>query len=232
MAVRVAEAIAWIVGIAAVLFLGRIFILLNDSAGLSGFQKGEVLGRVVGAVLVGLVIRWAWVKLRKRGRVLSPWILLIACASLAGGLSSSPGLVLPPAGAPIGTYLKVGTPYVVEPQSADVDARFASAVTAFHATASEVRQISLDGEAVGFLVVVNVGATESDEFMNGAESGFEKNSGAEAHTETIAGKTAMVGTSQDVHVVIWVEAPYGLILYAADAESSKALAASIITAYK
>jgi hypothetical protein len=232
MALRVAEAIAWVVGIAAVLFLGRIFILLNGSSSLSGFQQGEVIGRVVGAVVVGLVIRWVWVKLRKGGRVLSPWILLIACASLAGGLSSSPGLVLAPPAAPIGTYLKVGTPYVLESAPPEFAASVDASIGELHASAVEVRQISSGSEAVAYLIVANVNADASDEFLRGVESGFEKNAGAEAHADTVNGKPVVVGSAPGGSMVLWSEAPYGLILYVADIESGKAIAASIIAAYQ
>lgn len=232
LALRVLEAVAWVIGIGAVLFLGRAFVLFNDSSSLSGFQKGELVGRIVGAVVAGVVVRWIWVKVRKHGRILSPWILLVATAGLGLGIASSPGLLLATPSTPIGTYLKVGPPYVLETAPPEISAQFATLVTSFHASASEFRQVTSDGEVVGYLLVVNIDAGDSDEFMAGAERGFEENGGAEAHKDVVAGKTVIVGTSQDVNAIIWVEAPYGLVLYAADIESGKELAASVIAAYQ
>lgn len=82
---RTAEAVVWALGVFVVLFLGRITLLVDPSVDLSGFERGEIVGRIAGALTIGVVIRWVWIKLRKRGRVLSPWILVIA--ALALGLS-------------------------------------------------------------------------------------------------------------------------------------------------
>jgi hypothetical protein len=84
---RVAETVVWIFGVVTVLILGRIFVLLDTTADLSVFERGEVVGRIAGALFMGWVIRWAWVRIRKRGRVISPWILVIAALALTSQLA-------------------------------------------------------------------------------------------------------------------------------------------------
>ena len=86
---RTADAVVWVLGIVAVLFLGRVVLLVSPSAGLSAFERGQIVGRIAGAVFAGVVVRWVWVKLRKRGRVLSPWILVVATLLLVSALSRS-----------------------------------------------------------------------------------------------------------------------------------------------
>jgi hypothetical protein len=104
-----AEVVAWIVGLAAVLFFGRVYAVLTGTRTMSPNQAGEIVGTLIGAVLVGVFVRWLFVKWRKRGRVISPWILVIATFVLLIGLS---GQRIPGASGdalPIGTYLAIET---------------------------------------------------------------------------------------------------------------------------
>ena len=227
---RVAETIAWVVGIVAVLFLGRIALLWNAS--LSSFEQGELVGKIVGAVLIGLVVRWIWVRLRKRGRVVTPWILLIATVVLALDLVRDPTIAGPSASVPIETYLKVGTPYALSVPAPDESKQFKDALAAAGVGDSEVREVKDGTETVGYLLVANLRATSSDSFMRGLERGFEENEGAEAHSDVIAGKDVVVGTGPQFTAIIWAEPPYGLVVYATDVNTGKLVAASIISAYK
>jgi hypothetical protein len=86
---RVSDGVVWSLGIFTLLFLGRAWLLFDPAADLSGFERGQVVGRIAGAVLTGAVVRWVWVRLRKRGRVLSPWILVVATLLLVSSLTRS-----------------------------------------------------------------------------------------------------------------------------------------------
>jgi hypothetical protein len=83
---RTAEAVVWALGVFVVLFLGRIALLFNPSLNLTAFERGEIVGGIFGALTLGVVIRWVWIKLRKQGRILSPWILVIAALALGSAL--------------------------------------------------------------------------------------------------------------------------------------------------
>lgn len=229
---RIVEGVVWVVGILGLLFLGRIGLLLNSSTTLSSFEQGQLVGTIVGALLIGLVVRWVWVKLRKRGRVRSPWIVLIACVVLLINLGRQPGLGAAPASVPIDTYLKVGTPYALSVPAPDESKQFKDALAAAGVADSEVREVKDGTETVGYLLVANLRATSSDSFMRGLERGFEENEGAEAHSDVLAGKDVVVGTGPQFTAIIWTEPPYGLVVYATDVNTGKLVAASIISAYK
>jgi hypothetical protein len=83
----VLEGIAWVISLAAVLFFGRVFAAIGSDEPLSAYEWGVVAGSIFGALLVGLVVRWIWVKVRGRGRVLSPWVPIIAVVVLIVNLS-------------------------------------------------------------------------------------------------------------------------------------------------
>jgi hypothetical protein len=75
---KVLEGIASVMGLAAVLFFGGVFAAIGSDEPLTAYEWGVVAGSIFGALLIGFVVRWIWVKVRGRGRVLSPWVLLIA----------------------------------------------------------------------------------------------------------------------------------------------------------
>ena len=228
---RIAEAVVWVLGIFVVLFLGRIALLFNPSVDLSGFERGEIVGRIFGALTLGVVIRWVWIKLRKRGRVLSPWILVIAALALGSSLARDVTLI-PPVGAPIDTYLEVGAPYDIGPAPADVAAQFAEVFDQAGSTATEVREIREAGTPVGYLLVANVGGTAADDFLADFESGFEENAGAEASMSTISAAEVLVGTGPDFAGIVWNEPPYAVVVYSLDVDSARALATSVMAAYR
>jgi len=235
--VRIAEALAWLAGVAAVLVFGRVLPLLNPPSGLTsyeqGFRIGVVVGGVVVAILLGLAVRWAWVRLRKRGRVRSPWILAIATIALIVGLLRDPTVgAIAGADLPIETYLHVGSPYALVIPPADVadgfEHGFGPAVSNV-----EVREIRIGEDPVGYLVVVDAHLTESDtEFLRGFETGFEGTPGVEAHSETIAGRSGLVGAGLESGFAAWTEPPYAIIVYAINVDSARLLATSVISAYE
>jgi|GEM_PF-6980663 hypothetical protein len=231
-ATRTIEAIAWVVGGIAVLFFGRTLVLFNADASFSGFERGELVGYMVGAVLLGALFRWIFVRLRKRGRVLSPWVLVVATVVLAAHGFSLPSSASTIAAQPISTYLKIGAPYNLVTADADTVSQLANGFKDEGATETEVREITQGTETVGFLVIANVDATDSDVFRAGVESGFEKTEGAEAHEDIIGSRKVVVGTVSGVVAVFWAEEPYGLIVYAFDVDSGKALAGSVMDAYR
>ncbi len=228
---RIAENVVWVLGVVAVLFLGRIFVLVDPAAGLSGFERGQVVGRVAGAIFIGFVIRWVWVKLSRRGRVLSPWIL-VAAALVLGSQLSRDLAAAPPVSSPADTYLAVGAPYVLETPTAEVAAQISEAFQRGGSSATEVREIHEDDVAIGYLLVANVGTNASDDFLAGFEDGFEENAGAEAHRDIVGGTDSLVGTGPEFAFVVWKEPPYAVVVYALDLESGKVLAESVMAAYR
>ena len=88
---RTVEVIAWVVGIAAVLFFGRVFAALGASEEVSAEEWGRITGTIVGALLIAVGVRWLLVKAGRARRVLSPWIPVIATLILLVGLFSRAG---------------------------------------------------------------------------------------------------------------------------------------------
>jgi hypothetical protein len=229
---RAAEAVVWVLGVFVVLFLGRITLLFNPALDLSGFERGEIVGRIAGALTLGAVIRWVWIKLRKRGRVLSPWILVIAALALGSSLTRDAAGLIPPVGAPIDTYLEIGTPFTLGPPAADVNREFVDQFAGSGSTATEVREIREGGEPIGYVIVANIGTTVAGDFFSGFEAGFNQSEGAEAKIEVVGGREALVGTGPAFAVVVWKEPPYAVVVYAADVERGRQIAASIMGAYE
>lgn len=229
---RLVERILWVLGILAVLFFGRIIVVISPSTTLSSFERGTLVGTMVGAVLFGLVVRWIWVRVRKRGEVWSPWILVLATVLLVLSAVRIPGSAAPSAAVPIATYLRISAPYSLAAAPPDATSQFGGALTNAGANETAVRAVMDGSQTVGYLVVSNLGTTSSHEFMNGFAAGFEENAGSEAHAEVVDGKDVVVGTGPQSSTVIWTEPPYGLIVYAADADSGKVVAASIMDAHR
>jgi uncharacterized membrane protein YczE len=75
-----------VVGIFCLLFLGRALPVLTGARTVTPYAAGLVFGTILAAVLVGLFIRWVVVKVRRRGRLLSPWILVVAILVLLLGM--------------------------------------------------------------------------------------------------------------------------------------------------
>jgi hypothetical protein len=79
-----------VVGILCLLFLGRALPILTEARTVTPYAAGQVFGTILAAVLVGLFIRWVVVKVRRRGRLLSPWILVVAILVLLLGMGRQP----------------------------------------------------------------------------------------------------------------------------------------------
>ena len=230
---RVLEAVAWVVGVLAVLFFGRIYAVWSGSRTLTPYQWGEVTGTIFGAIIIGILVRWVVVKLRHRGRVRSPWILLIAAVFLLLNLGRQPALGSPPpADVPIGTYLEIAAPYSLGAAAPEDVEQFRSLLASGGTGESEIRVVTEGGEAVGYFVVKNFGTGSSEEFLRGLERGIEEAGAVDAETVPIGGKSAVVGSGEGFAVVFWTEPPYGLIVYATDVESGKILATAIIDGYQ
>jgi hypothetical protein len=242
---QVLEALAWIVGLLALLFFGRVYALLAGSEDLSAYEAGRVFGSIFGAVLIGVFVRWLIVKIRKRGRVLSPWILIIASLVLLLNLGRQSGPANPTAAVPtpspstspsataapsepISHYLGILAPFTLTAASADERADFVE----IGAGATEVRRVEEAGELIGYLVVTDAGVRNSPANLRRIEVGFEKTDGGEAHAETLDGRDVLVGTVTDVSTLVWIEQPYLLVVYSSDEATARSLARSIISAYE
>ena len=87
---RILHGTAWVVGLFCLLFLGRALPILTGARTATPYAAGQVFGTILAAVLVGLFIRWVVVKVRRRGRLLSPWILVVAILVLLLGMGRQP----------------------------------------------------------------------------------------------------------------------------------------------
>lgn len=242
---RILEAVAWIVGIAAVLFFGRIYALLSGGGQLTAEEQGEVVGSVIGAVIVGVFVRWIVVRIRHRGRVLSPWILVVAVLVLLinlgrgaglGGIAPapSPATTNPsaPPGRPIDTYAVVDPPFTIEPASSDE-------VTEFKASFGdlgkrmEVRRITRDGSIDGYLVIVDAGSRFPASGITLFEAGIKREDGVATERARLAGHDVVVANipAEGVAFVGWLESPHVLIVYGLNTDSAKDMAEAVIAAY-
>jgi hypothetical protein len=229
---RFIEAAAWVVGIVAVLFFAGVFGVLGGSQALTARGWGQLTGAIVGSVIVGLVARWLVVRIRRRGRVRSPWILVVAVLVLLLNPGRQPAIGAPAdAGLPIDTYMRIGSPYALATPSADETAPLTAALTAASAGAFEIKRVTQDGQVVGLFVVADMGADASPDYRRGLEQGWTDDGGDEAHDVPIAGLTAVLGTRPAGAGVLWVEPPYVLTVYAADSDTAQSIAGSIIAAY-
>jgi hypothetical protein len=225
---RVVEAVAWIVGAAAVLFFGRIFAIVNASPPLTAYELGRSVGTIVFAVVIGVFVRWLVIRVRRRGRLFSPWILLVAVLVLVINLGRGAGIAAPP-GLPIGTYLKIDAPYALTAATAEEVGQFGEALA--EADAFEARRVVDNGQVVGFLVVADVNLPASPDWDD-IERGFESTSGASSEQDIVGTRPALVGTAARSATVIWVESPYILTVVALDEESARVLAESVMASYE
>ncbi len=83
---RILHGTAWVVGTFCVLFLGRALPILTGSRTVTAYEAGQVFGTILAAVLVAVFIRWVAIKVRRRGRLLSPWILVTAILVMLLGM--------------------------------------------------------------------------------------------------------------------------------------------------
>jgi hypothetical protein len=230
---RVLVAAAWIVGILALAFFGRIYAVLNGSQTLTAEEIGRLVGSIVGAVVIGLFIRWAVVRIRHRGRVRSPWVLVVATLVLLLGVGNQPNAGASGVSAvPIGSYLRIGAPYTLTTPNADETERFSATLTKSTSGAFEIRRVLEAGQLVGFLVIADLGTDASAEYRRGIEQGFKDDGGVEAHEATVAGRPVVIGARTEGAVAIWVEPPFALTVYGSDAESAQGLAAAVMAAYR
>jgi hypothetical protein len=230
---RILEAVAWIVGVLALAFFGRASALLSGPRTLSAEEIGRLIGGIVGAVIIGLLARWLVVRIRHRGRVRSPWILVVATLVLLLGVGNRP-----PVGASgisavsIGSYVTIGSPYALAAPNADETDRFDTQLARTTTGAYEIRRVLQDGQLVGYLVVADLGTDDSAEYRRGMEQGFMDDGGVEAHEATVAGRPIVIGTRTEGAVAMWVEPPFALTVYGADTASAEGLAAAVMSAYK
>jgi hypothetical protein len=200
---------------------------------LSAEEIGRLVGGIVGAVIVGLLVRWLVVRIRHRGRVRSPWILVIAILVLLLGVGNQPPVGASGASAvSIGSYVRIGAPYALATPNADETQRFGTAITKATSGAYDVRRVLKAGQLVGYLVVADLGTDDSADYRRGIEQGFMDDGGVEAHEATVAGRPVVIGTRTEGAVAMWVEPPFALTVYGADTESAQGLAAAVMAAYK
>jgi len=249
-AARVLRAAAWIVGIGAILFFGRIYLLIFGGAKPTAEETGEAFGYLIGAILLGLLVRWLFVRAGRGKGLVSPWVLVVASLVLLFNLGrysnelAAATAVTPtptqtaratPAGSPrdIGEYLVVGDPYEIERASAEEVTDFGDAMGDF-SDQTEVRRITRDGVVDGFLVVVNSGDRFPVNSLGAFELGLKTQEGIDTERATLGGHEVVVANMPDENVafVSWLEVPHILVVYGIDESSARNMATSVINAYK
>jgi hypothetical protein len=230
---RFLQAAAWIVGVLALGLFGRVYALFGGATNLSAEEIGRLIGSIVGALIIGLFVRLLIVRIRRRGRVRSPWILVVAVLVLLLGIGNQPRVGASGVSAvSIGSYVRIGAPYALADPNADETDRFATQLAKATAGAYEVRRVLKAGQLVGYLVVADLGTDDSAEFRRGLAQGFIDDGGVEAHEATVAGRPVVIGTRTEGAVAMWVEPPFALTVYGADPASAEGLAAAVMAAYK
>ncbi len=227
---RAVEAVAWVVGIAAVLFFGRVYAILRGPMAPTSYEIGVVIGTIAAAVIVAALVRWVVVKIRGRGGLRSPWILVVAALILLVGVGRQAGLdasVGP--GRPIDSYLEIAAPFSLSLPTAGEKEELRTAIADGLGT-YEVRRVLDGGGLVGFLIVGDINVGPSPDW-GALERGFEGGSGGDAQRTTVAGRTAIVGSASSAATVMWIESPYILVVYGIDADSARLMAELVIASY-
>lgn len=230
---RALEAVAWVVGILGVVFFGRLLPVLTGSRTVTAYEAGGLAGSILVAVLVGVFVRWLAVRSRRRGRVLSPWILIVAILVLLLNLGRQPAIGAPTnSGLPIDTYLKIEAPYALTSPLPDQVAGLTELRDQFQARAFEARRIQLDGEDVGLLVVGNIGARDPATFQREMIEAMAQTQGAVAAAAVMDGRDVIEASASGVSILAWLEPSHLLLVYASDRDLVREIAASIIAAYE
>ncbi|HEX5015452.1 MAG TPA: hypothetical protein VFV72_15000 [Candidatus Limnocylindrales bacterium] len=249
---RVLRAIAWIVGIAAMLFFGRIYAVFLGGTELTAEQTGEVVGYLLGSLLIGFAVRWLFVRAGRGKGLLSPWVPVVATFILllnlgrASGQAPSSAAVVPtggpaptaratPAGSPrdIEAFLVIAEPYDMERATAEEVTDFGEAMGAF-SDQTQVRRITRDGIVEGFFVVVDSGDKFPVNSLGAFEFGLKTQEGIDTERATLGGHEVVVATVPDDEVafVSWLEVPRILVVYGVDEASARNMATAVINAYK
>jgi hypothetical protein len=249
---RFLHAIAWLVGVAGVLFLGRVYAVLTSDEELTARQAGEVVGTIVAAILIGLGLRWAFVRAGRGRGLVSPWVLVVACAVLLANVgragqagespvastpssapSSSAGSSPSASSRPIGAYLAVEAPYRMEGATADEAAEFKKSLGR-PGMEMEVRRLTRSGSVEGFLLVMNAGALSTTGGLRAFETGIKTQPGVSTERATLAGREVVVADipAQQVGFVAWIEGTTVLVVYGQDTDSASDMAEAVIAAYQ
>ena len=219
------------VGLGAVLFFGRVIPLLSGGSRVTPEFAGYVVGSIVGALLLGLAVCWFFARvLLKRGRVLTPWITVIAVVVLLVNVGQGIDTGTEPAAHPIDHYVAIESPYRLRPASPEEQAGFAPlAETLAEDGDVEIRRI-LDGSTVvGFLVVADAGVSDPERELREVQDGAESNPEAVTRLDRIGERAVLVASGSDgTSFTYWMEPPYVLIVYGADEASVRLLAEAVM----
>jgi hypothetical protein len=226
---RALVAAAWLAGLLVFAFLAWALVRNGEEG--NAFGVGYAVGTVLAALGGGVLASWLLAKARRRGRVLSPWILVVAIAILAYRVATTVPAVAAPSSVPVATYVKVEAPYEIGLAPADVVRQFDAQFGRRAVGDTHFASIEEAGEIVGYLIVGDFGLVASDRFLEGFEAGFEETAGNVAQIAVLHGRDILMGSGQVGGVAVWEERPFGLIVYAADKESAQVLAESVIEAY-
>jgi hypothetical protein len=231
---RLIGSAAWILGIVGLLVLARGYALLSGSQGSAAEQWGRAVGAIVGAIVIGVIGRWLVVRVRRRGRLASPWVLGVAALVLVGSIVGQPRLGASDTTAPaIDAYFRIGSPFSLATPTADEVTQFGTDLAETTSGVYDIRRVLQDGKVIGYEVVADLDSEASPDFRQGLIQGWlDGGDGVEAHESTIRDTPVVVGTRPSGVAVMWVEPPYVLYVYAVDIDSGQKVAAAIMAAYK
>ena len=188
--------------------------------GSGGYAAGYMIGGILTLLLIGLVVRFVVVKLRRRGeRVLSPWILVVGAAwgllllpvSLGRFAAAAP--VDPATRAVIASpyRLEAATPAMQDQLERDMGGRFA------------VQQIHGPGGYLGVLLIIPDDPTFRWEDF---EAGFA-GSGRATQTQVDSYEGRLLETGQGYGLAWRSDGVVTMVLGTADEASARTLAAAV-----
>lgn len=195
------RAVVWGVG---VVLAGAVGVLVaiersNDGTG-SAEAAGAGTGAVVAGVLVGLIVRFAYVRLAKPGdrRILHPFVLLagalVALVTLLGDVGAEATACTSGSG-PDAASLVTSGPTTALP--ADVVDRVRNGVAADFDSLRDASAVTVDDSGVVVVVLSTVGEVlDGEEFLRGFESGATG-----SRPLSVAGGEGVIGSAPDGSVV-------------------------------
>ena len=236
---RVLSTIVWVFALLSLAFAGWVSANGRETE-TSTWRIAYVAAAVLGGLAIGILIRWAWLRVRRyRGiagsgaSLVSNWIPVVAiviASSLVG--SALVKAFEPPGPVDPATMFRAGSEYSFSDADPSIAEYFRTELEAqsYRPRALAVTQVDRDDGATGTLVVVDVGIAEvfSDLALEGLIFGL----GTETtpRHESVAGRNAVFSRSEDVTIVGWIDAPLIAILYGPDDATARSMVESVIVA--
>ena len=240
------DAVVWVVALAiSVIFaIGIVGFRTRAAAPTSAFDSGrrvgEVLGTVVGALIMAFVL-WGIVVFvsRRRGhprRLTSPIVPLIAFLVLSISLvanATRPGAIAAIDGTPSATHsidqvLAIGAPYHLENSPTDEEKQFLDLINGGSTNAFKsvvVRRVYRGSDLAGYAMVADAEVEPGQDAV--ALAGVELGLGTDVTKSraTLAGHNVISGIAGGAGYSVWVEPPFVKMVFASSEQDAKDIAA-------